>query len=260
MEKIVASRGTVGKALDIMDLVARAGKPVRFTELLEPSRLPKATLFRFLRTLCDQDMLVHDPETRTYSLGMRLVRLAHAAWSQASLTDLASRHLDVLVNRVGETVHLARLENGQVLYIDKRTTGNVINMFSQPGKVGPAYCTGVGKAMLAFLDQPGRSQALEQQSYFAYTDRTLTSAARLDRELDEIRETGIALDREEHEPGIICIACPIRTGRHLVGALSITSSVRDQTLDGLLGYGPILQETARNIGDEAEIWHYPAIS
>ena len=98
-------------------------------------------------------MLVHDRESRSYNLGIRLVRLAHSAWKQASLGEVARTHLDSLAERVGETIHLAQLESGQVLYIDKRNSAAPVEMSSYPGKVGPAYCTGVGKAMLAFLDE-----------------------------------------------------------------------------------------------------------
>lgn len=250
--------GTVGKALSLLDLIARSGKPVRFVDLQGSSGLPKATLHRFLRTLCNEGMLVHDRENRSYNLGIRLVRLAHSAWKQASLGEVARSHIDSLAERIGETIHLAQLENGQVLYIDKRNSVAPVEMSSYPGKVGPAYCTGVGKAMLAFLDEPMRSLALEQQAYFAYTPNTLTSPSRLRRELELIRNRGLALDREEHEPGIICIACPIQSRSRLVGALSITSSVRRRDVDSLLSYRPLLEQTARTIGEEAEVWQLPA--
>ena len=122
------------------------------------SPYPKATLFRFLQTLVSQGMLSLDPETSSYSLGVRLVRLAHAAWKQSSLAPVARPFLDALSAEMGETVHLAQLDGAHVLYVDKRNARVPIEMFSQAGKVGPAYCTGVGKAMLAFLpaDQLGR--------------------------------------------------------------------------------------------------------
>ena len=146
-----AGDGTVGKALDVLDMVATAARPVRFTELLAQSRYPKATLYRFLQTLTNQGMLAFDPATQTYALGVRLVRLAHAAWSQSSLAPIARPWLDRLAADLGETVHLAQLDQGQVLYVDKRNAARPVEMFSSAGKVGPAYCTGVGKAMLAFL-------------------------------------------------------------------------------------------------------------
>jgi hypothetical protein len=101
-------------------------------------------------------MLSYDPERQTYAPGLRLVRLAHAAWQASSLAPIARPYLDELSRATGETVHLAQLDGGQVLYVDKRNAADPVEMYSQAGKVGPAYCTGVGKAMLA-LPARGRS-------------------------------------------------------------------------------------------------------
>src|SRR6056297_2623152 len=191
--------GTVGKALEVLDQVAAFGRPVRFSELLEQSVFPKATLYRFLQTLTSQGMLAYDPDRQTYAPGVRLVRLAHAAWRQSSIAPVARPHIDALSRRVGETVHLAQLDHGQVLYVDKRNARDPIEMYSQAGKVGPAYCTGVGKAMLAFLPEPELQTALAQQSWHQFTSATHGSAVSLQRELAEIREDGLSFDREEHE-------------------------------------------------------------
>ncbi|KAJ55342.1 IclR family transcriptional regulator [Actibacterium mucosum KCTC 23349] len=258
MSKPARSDGTVGKALEILDLVASLGRPVRFTELLEQSDHPKATLYRFLQTLTNQNMLSYDPDTQTYALGVRLVRLAHAAWAQSSLAPVARPFIDALAQETGETVHLAQMEGGQVLYVDKRNAANPVEMFSQAGKVGPGYCTGVGKAIMAFMPQDAQDRALSQQAYYAYTGNTLSSAERLRGELEEIRADGISYDREEHEPGIICIAAPILSGgRRVIGALSITTTTTRNSLDGLNTFRPALTKTAKAIGTEAANWQFP---
>jgi DNA-binding IclR family transcriptional regulator len=250
--------GTVGKALDVLDMVAEAGHPVRFSELLAHGPYPKASLYRYLQTLTHQGMLIYDAERQTYGLGVRLVRLAHAAWAQSSLAPLARPHLDRLAAEVGETIHLAQLDLGQVLYVDKRSARLPVEMFSQAGKVGPAYCTGVGKAMLAHLAPETLGHALDRQSFHRFTDRTLDSREKLMAELQAIRERGFALDREEHEPGIICVAVPIltRAGR-AIGALSITSTTARITLETLAGFAPRLAETAERIAAEAQNWRFP---
>ena len=88
--------GTVGKALFVLETVAGFERPVRFSELLAGLDLPKATLYRLLQTLTNQNMLSYDPERQLYSLGIRLMRLAHGAWRQASLAPIARHHLDKL--------------------------------------------------------------------------------------------------------------------------------------------------------------------
>jgi DNA-binding IclR family transcriptional regulator len=250
--------GTVGKALDVLDRVTAYGRPVRFSELLDGSPFPKATLYRLLQTLTSQGMLAYDPERHSYAPGVRLVRLAHAAWAQSSLAPVARPIVDALSREVGETVHLAQLDHGQVLYVDKRNAREPIEMFSQAGKVGPAYCTGVGKAMLAFLDEAELAKVLSQQSFHRFTDKTLTSAETLREELSRIRARGHAFDDEEHEPGIICIAMPIltRSGR-VLGALSVTSSTARTTLRELEELAPSLRRAAVAISDEAVTWRFP---
>ncbi len=250
--------GTVGKALSVLDEIASKGRPMRFVEMLAGSKYPKATLYRLLQTLTNQGMLAYDPDRQTYSLGVRLVRLAHAAWQQSSLAPIARRHIDLLSGNIGKTVHLAQLDGGQVLYVDKRNAANPIEMFSQAGKVGPGYCTGVGKAMLAFLPKAQQDRAISQQAFHSYTAHTLTTPEQLRSDLASIKTAGVAFDREEHEPQIICIAAPILSlsGR-VIGGLSVTSSTLRHSMADLEALKPALLETAKNIGEDAEHWHFP---
>ena len=250
--------GTVGKALDVLDMVASQGRPVRFSDLLDRSQFPKATLYRLLQTLAHQGMLDHDPETGTYAAGLRLVRLAHAAWAQSSLAPIARPHLDALAARTGETIHLAQLDQGQVLYVDKRNAAQPVDMFAQAGKVGPAYCTGVGKAMLAWLPPGALEAALARQSFYRHTAQTLDRRETLLAELAAIRTRGHSRDREEHEPGIICCAVPIlaRSGR-VLGGLSVTSTTARTTLEALDALAPLIAGVAAQIAAEAEAWRFP---
>jgi DNA-binding IclR family transcriptional regulator len=251
--------GTVGKAMDVLDQVAAWGRPVRFGTLLEQSPFPKATLYRFLQTLTNQRLLAYDPDHQTYSVGVRLVRLAHAAWHQTSLAPVARTHLDMLSAHIGLTVHLAQLDNGQVLYVDKRNATQPVEMYSQAGKVGPAYCTGVGKAMLAYLPAAEQAQQLEQQSYHRFTDQTLADPDALQAELRNIAARGHAYDREEHEPGIICIAVPILSAQgRVLGGLSITGSTQHIDFTRLESLVPDLHQTAQAIAADVDAWRFPA--
>jgi DNA-binding IclR family transcriptional regulator len=250
--------GTVGKALDVLDQVAAFGRPVRFGELLAESSYPKPTLYRFVQTLTNQGMLAYDSDANTYSLGVRLVRLAHAAWSVSSLAPVARPHIDRLSALVKETVHLAQLDNAQVLYIDKRNATKPIEMYSQAGKVGPAYCTGVGKVMLAHSDLQTRDAVIAQQSFHKFTDTTLINEDSLRAELADIRANGYGFDREEHEPGIICVAMPILNDHaRVLGAISVTSSTQRTNLAGLEKLVPVLRDTTQSISRDAQNWSFP---
>lgn len=250
--------GTVGKALEVLDQVASFGRPVRFSELLAESSFPKATLYRFVQTLTSQGMLSLDAERGTYAPGVRLLRLAHSAWKTASLAPIAMPHLDRLSAEVGETVHLAQLDHAQVIYVDKRNAADPVQMFSQSGKVGPAYCTGVGKVMLAHLPEDELAAILKQQSFHRFTATTHTSPESLRRELADIRANGYGFDREEHEPGIICVAVPILTNKtRALGALSVTSTTTRTNLAGLESLVPRIKSVADAIAKDAASWHFP---
>lgn len=255
-QELGKSDGTVGRALAVLDLVAEFGRPVRFAELLPRSGLPKATLYRFLQALTHQGMLAFNEDRQAYAPGLRLVRLAHAAWAQSSLAPIAAPWLDRLSAETGQTIHLAQMDHGMVLYVDKRNASRPVEMFSQSGKVGPAYCTGVGKAMLAHLPEPQLSDAIARQSFHRFTSSTLTTPAALREDLARIRARGFAWDAEEHEPGIRCLAVPILSPQgRVLGALSITSAGADAA--ALEPHVPLVLDTSARIAEAATAWRFP---
>ncbi|MDO6727022.1 MAG: IclR family transcriptional regulator [Cognatishimia sp.] len=261
MTKPEKKDGTVGKALEILDLVAEVGRPVRFSELLVTSQHPKATLYRFLQTLTNQGMLSYDEEKQTYAMGLRLVRLAHSAWQNSSLAPVAADILDQLEKEIGETIHLAQMENGQVLFVDKRRSSVLFETLAQTGRVAPAHCTGVGKVILAYMSAERLERALRQQAFVPYTATTHRDRESLIKEFEEIRSAGFAFDREEHEQGIISIAAPIllNNGR-VVGSISVATSTTRFTLKDLEAFKPALLNATQKIGDAATTWQFPSPS
>ncbi len=248
----------ISRALFLLDIVARIDGPARFSDLLRLSGFPKATLHRLLRQLEHEGMLIHDAGAQRYRLGLRLIRLAHGAWEDASLAEVGGPVVTALSADLGLTVHLACLENGQVLYLDKRNSAHDgahgVQMFSRPGRIGPAYCTGIGKAMLAFLSQERLKAALDRQAFHRHTAKTLTSRRALCDDLRRIRERGYAFDDEEHEPSIICVAVPILSSEGaVIGGLSMTTTTSAGSLQGLEQMVPKLRQAAKGIGRAAEI-------
>lgn len=255
MENNKITDGTVGKAMFLLDVIAAFEKPAKFRDIQAASPFPKASTHRLVTTLLNQNLLAYDERTERYSLGGRLMRLASKAWRNASLAPIAAPFIDKLSEQTGQTIHLAKLDNGQVLYLDKRNANRPIPMFSDAGKIGPVYCTGVGKAMLAFSTQETISRVIKQQSFYKFTEHTLQDASDLESELEEIRQDGFALDREEHELGIICIAVPILSSNNIaVAGMSITLSTREFDLSDLKTFKPFLDNTAKEISLIAGDW------
>ncbi|WP_421723668.1 IclR family transcriptional regulator [Bauldia sp.] len=245
---------TVSKALQVLEAVASEGRAVRFVDLLKSQPFPKSTLHRLLRTLVSQGMLEHNPEHHTYRPGLRLIRLAHYAWRQSNLPEAAGDALDALASEIAETIHLAVLDHAQVLYVDKRHSEYPMSLYASVGKVAPAYCTGIGKAMLAYLPEKALEDALDRQAFHRYTGSTVPDAEALRVELAEIRRAGYSLDREEYEPGVICIAVPILSDRRrLHGGLSITGNTRLTNLEKLTAHAPRLSQAADEIAAQAAL-------
>lgn len=252
--------GTVSKALWLLDHIGDSERPKRFSALLAETGLPKATLHRMLRSLLDEGALGFDEYTSSYTLGPRLLRLAHRAWLQNGFLVAAGPVLDELSREIGETLHLAQLERGQVLYLDKRTTAHAVTMYSATGKIAPAFCTGIGKAMLSVLNEAQLSEAVSAQSFRRYTDTTLDTEQALRADLAFARERGYAIDNEEHETGISCVAVPVISEKGaLYGGLSVTSAVFRMPLENLVRHAPLLKSAAARIAGQAEIRMAPAI-
>lgn len=245
----------ISKALAVLDAVALAESPPRFVELLNTLSLSRATLHRQLKQLAREGMLVHDEAHQTYSIGMRVLRLAHSAWSKASLASVACDALDQLSTKIPETIHLAILDNNQVLYVDKRLPPRSIAMFSSPGKIGPAYCTGVGKAMLSALPEARLVEAIKAQSFQRHTAKTLVNEQMLRDELVRIRERGCAFDDEEHEDTIICVSLVILNKRgEPIGALSVTSTTYVTSLNKMVEqFLPDMRIAVRDIAETAQV-------
>ncbi len=200
--------GTLGKVLAILDVIAASREPLRFIDLLNRMGQPRGTLHRQLSHLLEEDFITVN-EAGTYELGLRLLNLASVTWSRNSLRAVAEPFLRDLQAKTGETVHLAVLRDARVVYLDKVEGRQSVRMYSQIGNASPLYCTGVGKAMLSALPDEQVSRLAHSIEYRRYTEHTLTSAEALIAEVGLIREQGYAEDREEHEPGIRCVAAPV---------------------------------------------------
>ncbi|ACB96442.1 IclR family transcriptional regulator [Beijerinckia indica] len=244
----------ITKALHLLDIVASFERPARFSEIQQIAGLSKATLHRLLKQLEAERMLSFDEEAQRYHLGLRLIRLAHGAWETASLAAVARPMLDRLAEKLGLTIHLGCLEGDQVLYLDKRTAKSSVRMFSSPGRVAPLHCTGLGKAMLAYLDAKQKDTIVGRLSMKPFTDKTITKRQDLLKNLAEIRRVGFAIDDQEHEPSIICLAVPI-LGRNgaMIGALSTTSTTYQHDLEGLKAFYEDLHGAAQTIARDAEV-------
>lgn len=178
-------------------------------ELAELTGIPRATAFRFLRTLESTGYI--EKSRDGYILGFKCLLLGGAVKGELRLGSAALPALQALRDTTGETVQIAVLRDWQIVYIERLLSPKAVAyMRANVGSILPAYCTGLGKALLAY-ESPMQVEAWAATFRFErHTPTTITSAGGLVRELEAIRARGYAFDREEREVGVRCVAAPIR--------------------------------------------------
>ena len=252
LDNSVRDTGTLGKAMAVLEIVASSEQPPRFTDILKQSDQPRGTLHRQLSNLVEEGLLISRPD-QSYELGLKLLTFASQSWAGSEFRTIAEPHLKDLQSETGETVHLAVLRDVQVIYLDKFEGSQSLRLHSQIGNASPAYCTGVGKAALSQLDSKSLSERIAAMKFQQFTENTLRSAKALRAEITEIRKDGVAYDREEHEPGIHCIAAPIHSAsRALYAGISITGPSFRISRAQLEGWADTVRETAEAIMADLE--------
>lgn len=229
---------SVDRAVDILERIAAQNGALTVDQVVAATRLPKTTVFRVLATLATRRLVERDEQTQTYRLGMLALVIGARAMGDLDLRRSARPHLERLAAETGETVHLSILSDDKALCIDKLDTSRSMRMASFVGFLDPLHCSGVGKALLAFQDEPVRQQLMTRMQFEAHTPHTITDPERLAAQVAEIRIRGYAIDDEEIEQGLRCVAAPIRDHSGAVtAAVSIsgpTTRVTDANLADLV--------------------------
>jgi DNA-binding IclR family transcriptional regulator len=191
--------------------------------LSRESEIPRPTTLRLLRTLESAGYV--EKTLDGYVLGFKCLLLGGAVRNELRLAKVAGLALTALRDVTGETVQLAILREWQIVYVERLLSPRPVGyMRAHPGTVLPAYCTGLGKVLLAYQDPDLVAAWSRTYRFERHTPTTITSSAELLAELEQIRQYGYGLDREEREIGVRCVAAPVRdaTGE-VVGAVSVAA-------------------------------------
>ncbi len=211
------------KSFLILDLLYQNSSPISITEISKKLSFYTSTVYRILCTLKSGGFVEQDPKTQKYLLGMRFVELGASKLQNMNFTKEILPYLRELKERFNETVHLGVLRDNEILYLAKEESSRTIRMFSRIGNRVPIYCTGLGKIILAFLPLKERNEILNNVKLVAYEKNTITNRKILEGELSTIRKKGFALDNEEHEKDVFCIAVPVfNFEKKIIAAISIS--------------------------------------
>jgi len=236
---------SVQRAMDMLECVATEPTGMSLSQISGHVRLHPSTAHRILATLAAGGHVSRDPASRTYRLGPSLVSLGEAARAQAGTTPQIRAILAYLAQQCGELANFAALDGMMAAYVAQaQPTPGPVTIFTRMGTRVPLHCTGVGKAMLAFLPD-GFSQALIDAGLKRYTSSTIVSAIQLVTELEGIRHDGYAIDNEEYEVGVRCVASPLRDrGGGVIGAISVSGPSTRMSPDRLPSLAKLVREAA----------------
>jgi len=210
------------RAFAVLDLLGESDTPLGLAQVSASLQLHKSTAHRFLTVLERHRMVERTPNGK-FRLGLKLFDLGNRAIGQYDLRDRAQPHLRRLVAETEETAHLCILEGGRVIYIDKIEPARSVRMITRIGASNPVHCTSVGKAILAFLPEERISEVLRHARFERFTPRTITTDEALRVESEKTRRRGYAVDDEEFEEGLRCIAVPVLDAQRMpVAAVSIS--------------------------------------
>src|SRR3954452_17561593 len=192
----------------LLEIAERGARGMTLSECAVVLGYSKATTHRILQTLTRREFLRVDEERGTFTLGVTNLRLGIEFLESIDLRHEALPTLRALAESTGETAHLGRLSGSDVVYIEKVESSHAVRMYSRVGATKPAYSTGVGKAVLAFLDEAELERhlpaGLEQRAA-----NTITDPEALREELRRTRDRGYSIDDVENEDGIRCAGAPV---------------------------------------------------
>jgi DNA-binding IclR family transcriptional regulator len=202
------------RAFAVLDLLGESETPLGLAQVASSLQLHKSTAHRFLMVL-ERHRMVERTASGKFRLGLRLFDFGNRAIEQYDLRDRAQPHLRRLVAETEETAHLCILEQARVIYIDKIEPARSVRMITRIGSSNPVHCTSVGKAILAFLPEERAADVVKRTRFERFTHRTIATPEALRTEMEKTRRRGYAVDDEELEEGLRCIAVPLLDAQRL---------------------------------------------
>ena len=214
---------SVERSLDILEALAAASDGIGILDLSERVSLHASTVHCLLATLVHRGYVRQNSQTDRYALGPRALQLGRAFHDRSGLRAEAHPFLQHLMEASGETANLSILDHWEAVYIDQVQSPRVVRMFAEIGRRVPLHSTGCGKVFLAYLAPAEQGRIVAEKGLPANTRYTITTARELERAVAEIRRCGFAVDNEEQDEGVRCVAAPVRdhTGE-VVAAISIS--------------------------------------
>lgn len=238
----------VERALSILEAAALRRDGLTNSEISRKLDIPKSSASYILRTLEHRGYLRRDAETGRYRLGLKILSLGRDVQAGLDLGDVALPWMRALVDRTHLTAHLAVLDHGEAVYVEKVDAPGFFKVNTWVGRRMFVHSTSVGKVLVAWRPKSEVEAILRQHGLKKRTPKTFTSMARFFAELDKVREQGYAVDDEENSLGARCVGAPVfdPLGR-VEAALGLSGTVTQLDEDSLLRIAEAVRDAARKI-------------
>lgn len=240
---------SVIKTMQLLEQLSRDGES-SLGEVAARLGMHKSTVHRFVNSLKELGYVRQNPENERYSLTLKLFEVGSAVLERTELWKEAHPLMKTLAEQTLETVHLAALENDELVYLHKieSTRALRVSMNTRVGRTAPLHCTSLGKVLLGSLPERKRERLMKKVRYDRYTEHTRTEPAALTEELDKVARLGYAYDDEEHELGVRCVGAPIRNAiGEVVAALSVSMPSVRLNEENRSTYTELVVRSAQNI-------------
>lgn len=232
------------RALGLLTALAKADKAT-LTELALTSGMPPSSAHRLLMTLQAARFVAFDEATNEWSVGVEAFRTGSSFLRRTRVTDAARDVMHALVDQTGETANIAVPDGGEVVFVGQIETAQPIRAFFGPGTRAPMHASGIGKALLAAMTRRDVERILQRTGLPEFTARTLTTPQALFADLDLIGTRGWALDDEERNPGMRCVAAAIfNIHGEAVAGVSISGPAARFSADAVGEFGPVVRRAA----------------
>ena len=240
---------SLSKALKVLKLFSEEKNEWHLNELIEATGFHKSSIQRLVKTLEEEGFLERVPAERTtFRLGLQMFILGRMADPYNQLRAVARPSMEKLVAATGETSHLCVADQAQSLYIMKLDSPSIMRMVTRPGLRLPLHCTAIGKVLLSGMDESGVDDVIRERGLPRFTKNTVTARKDLLREIEKIRREGMAVDREEREIGLKCIAAPVYDNRaRVIAAVSISGPAQRITKNVIPTFGTRVKEASAEI-------------
>lgn len=244
----VPNAASVERAIAILECLDNSRRGLNISEISRKLAIPKSSAHVIIVTLERLGYVQKREETLNYFLGLKAYGLGLGMMKSLSLSEAALPHMRALSNQLHLPSHLAVPDGDQGVYIQKVDTPGLIKIDTYVGRRMDLHCTGVGKIILALGPQELHDRFLSKPVYIRYTRNTITSPKMLQRELAKVRKLGYAIDDEEEELSVRCVAVPVFQSARFAAALSVTGTTAQIPMNAVDEIAMVLRKTSGSIG------------